>query len=87
MMGNGYGYGYNMMRNGYNIMGGWFGMMIIPVILIGVVIYVVYKLSQKNNVKDIGTRDKSLDILKERLARGEINDDEYNQKKDTLLKP
>lgn len=77
MMGNGYG---------YNMMGGWFGMMIIPVILIGVVLYVVYKQNQNNNAKDIGTRDNSLNILNERLARGDINVEEYNQKKDIILK-
>ena len=84
MMGN--GYGYNMMGNAYNTMGGWFGMMIIPLILIGVVIYVVYNQNQNNNAKDIGTRDNSLNILNERLARGDINVDEYNQKKDIILK-
>jgi len=74
----GYGYGYNMM-------GGWFGMMIIPIILIGVVIYVIYNQGQKNNGKDIGFKDNSIDILNERFARGEINEEEYNTKKNILL--
>lgn len=60
------GYGYNMME-------GWFGMMIIPIILIGVVIFAVSKVGQNTNVKGIGYEDKSLDILNERFARGEIN--------------
>jgi putative membrane protein len=76
----GYGYG-----NGYNMMGGWFGMMLIPIILMGVVIYVVYNQDQKNNGKYIGFKDTSLDILNERFARGEINEDEYNYKKNILL--
>ena len=84
MMGN--GYGNNMMENGYNMIGGWFGMMIIFLILIGVIVYVVFKQNQNNNGKDIGTRDNSLNILNERLARGDINVDEYNQKKDKILK-
>ena len=81
------GYGYNMMGNGngYNMMGGWFGMMIIPIILIGVVIYVVSRQRQNDNVREIGTRDNSLDILSERFARGEINEDEYTHKKNILL--
>jgi len=70
----GYGYGYNMM-------GGWFGMMIIPIILIGVVIYVINNQGQKNNGKDIGFKDNSIDILNERFAHGEINEEEYNTKK------
>lgn len=75
----GYGYGYNMM-------GGRFGMMIIPIILIGVVIFVVSKQGQNINIKGIGARDNSLDILNERFARGEINEDEYNNKKNVLYK-
>jgi putative membrane protein len=74
----GYGYGNNMM-------GGWFGMMIIPIILIGVVIYVFYNQGQKNNGKNIGFKDNSLDILSERFARGEIDEEEYNRKKNILL--
>ena len=73
----GYGYGYNMM-------GGWYGMMIIPIIIIAIIIFMGYKFSRNNNVKDLGDRDKSLDILNERLARGEINEDEYNDRKKFL---
>jgi putative membrane protein len=73
----GYGHGYNMM-------GGWFGMMIIPIILIGVVIYVVSKQEQNNKGKDIVFKDNSLDILSERFARGEIDEEEYNTKKNIL---
>jgi len=82
------GYGYNMMGNGngYSMMGGWVGMIIIPIILIGIVIFVVARKGQNNNVKEIGTRDTSPDILSERFARGEINEDEYNYKRDILLK-
>ncbi len=82
------GYGYNMMGNGngYSMMGGWFGIMIISLILIGTVIFVVAKKGHNNNVKGIGTRDTSSDILSERFARGEINEDEYNYKRDILLK-
>jgi putative membrane protein len=74
-----------MMGYGYNMMGGWFGMMIIPIILIGVVIYVVSKKEQNNKGKDLVFKDNSLDILSERFARGEINEEEYNSKKNILL--
>jgi len=81
------GYGYNMMGNGngYNMMGGWFGMMIIPIILIVLVIYVIVGKRGNDNIKRIETRDNSLDILSERFARGEINEDEYTHKKAVLL--
>ena len=73
----GYGYGYNMM-------GGWIGMMIVPIIVITIIIFIVYKISNNNNFKELGGKDKSLDILDERLARGEINEDEYNDRKKFL---
>ena len=73
-----------MMGYGYNMMGGWSGMMIMPIILIAVVIFVIYKQSQNNNIKDIGTRNNALDILNERFARGEIYEEEYNNKKNIL---
>ena len=81
MMGFGYGNRY-----GYNMMGGQFGFMIICLIIMGIVIFVIYKLLKNNNISDIGDRDKSLDILNERFARGEINEDEYNQRKNVLSK-
>ena len=73
------GYGY-----GNNIMGGWFGMLI-PLIIIVIVIFAIYKLLQNNNTKNIEPKNNSLDILNERFARGEINEEEYNTKKNILL--
>ncbi|MGV8980849.1 SHOCT domain-containing protein [Clostridium sp.] len=75
-----------MMGYGYNMMGGWFGMMFIPIILIGVVVYVIYNQGQKINGKDVGFKDNPIDILNERFARGEINEEEYTTKKNILLK-
>ena len=76
-----------MMRfgHGYNMMGGWFGMMIIPVIIIGVLIFVLYKKEHNNSAKGLGESDNSLNILKERFALGEINEEEYTNKKNILL--
>ncbi|WP_291637612.1 SHOCT domain-containing protein [Clostridium sp.] len=67
------------------MMGGWFGMMIIPIILIGIIIYVGSR-QEQNNAKYIETTDDSLNILSERFARGEIKKEEYNSKKYILLK-
>lgn len=85
MMGN--GYGYDMMVNGYgyDMTGAGFGMMIFSVILIGIAVFMVYKLFQNNNTRDIGVTDNSLNILNERFARGEINEEEYNNKKNLLI--
>lgn len=76
MMGNGYG---------YDMSGAGFGMMIFSVILIGIAIFIVYRLLQNNNTKDMGVTNNSLDILNERFARGEINEEEYNNKKILLI--
>ena len=61
-------------------------MMIIPLILIGVVIYLVNMKEGNNIIKGIEIKDRSLDILNERFARGEINEDEYSHKKVVLSK-
>lgn len=66
------------------MMGGWFEMMILPIILIIAVIYIIYNQGGNNKFKDIGTKDNSLDILNERFARGEIDEEEYNNKKNIL---
>jgi putative membrane protein len=75
-----------MMGYGYadNMMGGVFGM-VIPIIIIAIVVFAIYKLLQNKNNKNTGTRDNSLDIINERFARGEINEEEYNSKKNALL--
>lgn len=71
------GFGYNMMRGGT-------GMMIIPIILIAVVIFLVYKQGGNNKFRDISSKDNALDTLNQRFARGEINEEEYNKKKNIL---
>jgi len=68
------GYGYGM---------SWFGM-IIPLLLIGLIIYAVVKLTQSNsinnNTKNIKLND-AIDILNQRFANGEISEEEYMKKK------
>lgn len=69
------GYGYGMM--------GWFVMMIIPLILVGLIIYAIVRLSQarQGNYEGQGKRNTALDTLNERFAKGEISEEEYNKKK------
>ena len=62
----GYGYGCDLLG------GGWFGMMLIPLLLIGVIVYAVIILSHNSNVRNRRESDNALEILNERLARGEI---------------
>ena len=73
-----------MMGYGYHMMGIWSGMMIIPILLIAAVMYVIIKHEEKSYVKVCRVSDNSLNILKERFARGEITEDEFYGIKNTL---
>lgn len=80
--------GYGMMgRYGYGMMGGLgFGLIgwVIQLLVIVLVIYFVYHLFKKNSIKEKhGTRNE-IDILKERFARGEIDEEELKRKRDIL---
>ncbi len=59
-------------------------MMIIPMILITGAIYLIYKQDESNNLQVCRVKDNSLDILNERLARGEITEEDYYRIKSTL---
>lgn len=82
MMGYGFNHGYNMMYG----FGGVF--MLVPIILTIIIVYAIFKLSGRhytgfsNNSEN--STDKALSILKERLAKGEINEEEYITKKNIL---
>ncbi|HYE09944.1 MAG TPA: SHOCT domain-containing protein [Patescibacteria group bacterium] len=72
-----------MMGYGYGMMGG-FGL--IPLILIGLIIFAVIKLTQSSNRNYINptNNNDALDILNQRYANGEISDEEYTRKKKIL---
>lgn len=77
----------DMMGRGYGISGGWFGMMLIPLTIIGVIIYAAVKLSNNNNHGGNQRQyDKSIEVLNERFAKGEITEEEYSRKKEMLLR-
>lgn len=63
-----------------------FGMMIIPIIVIGLFIFIIVKLVINNDTKNDSKKevDNSLKILNERFARGEIGEEEYKAKKELL---
>lgn len=61
-------------------------MMLIPLLLIGVIVYAVYKLNESKAGQPRTVKDDAIEILNERLARGEINEAEYQQKKSLILK-
>jgi putative membrane protein len=69
---------------GYGGFGGGPFMMIIPLLIVGLIIYAVFKLL--NQSRNISSRDNSeaFNILMERYASGEISEEEYLNKKKLL---
>ncbi|SHL01081.1 SHOCT domain-containing protein [Desulforamulus aeronauticus] len=73
-----------MMYGGYGM--GWFGglfMMLIPLALLGLVVYWAVNAGMKNALKT-GASSNALDILKSRYARNEITSDEYKRLKEEI---
>jgi len=62
---------------GYGMGWGW----IIGVIVIGVVIWLAVRTTFQGRNQDISGNKSALDILKERYARGEIDREEFEEKK------
>ncbi len=83
-MGYGYGPGWNMMGwgGGYGFGYGLIHMVISIVVIIAIVFFVMWLVRTMSPAHHPGMRRSSgLDVLEERYARGEINRDEYLQKK------
>lgn len=85
-LGYGYGYGPGMLGGGGLIM--MFGMFL----FIGIILFMIFRRNGINNVcghnhfEHINVSNKALDILKERYAKGEIDTEEFNLKKQELEK-
>ncbi len=78
-----------MMTGGYGLFGGWgiFGMFFQIAIMIGAIYLIVLlfqSLFSASESKGRSGTKTSLQILEERYARGEINDEEFKQKKKVL---
>lgn len=89
MLANGCGFISGFGRfNGYNMMGGGWLMMLIPVLLIGLAIYAFMKMSQNNSTHNTGNttvnNNDALNILNKRYAQGDISEEEYIRKKNIL---
>ena len=78
----GYGRGYGMMDNWFG--GGIFMLLFWGVIIIGGFFLVRYLMRQSQTAVR-ATENTALEILKQRYARGEINDEEFEKMKAKLL--
>ena len=78
----GYGRGYGMMDNWFG--GGIFMFLFWGVIIIGGFFLVRYLIRQSQTAART-TENTALEILKQRYARGEINDEEFEKMKAKLL--
>ncbi|SHH72831.1 putative membrane protein [Caloranaerobacter azorensis DSM 13643] len=67
------------------MMGFGMGCGFLGILLLGIVVYLIFKYT--NGRKHHGYYDKSdaLEILKERYAKGEITEEEYERKKNMLI--
>lgn len=65
--------------NGFG--GGWM-MILWGIIIIGLIAILVRLFSGRNNRPDVKS---AMDILKERYAKGEINTEEFKEKKNELI--
>ena len=59
-------------------------MMIIPLLLIGIVIYAVFKLLNQQRYNESKDNSNAINILSEKYALGEISEEEYLKKKKLL---
>jgi len=60
---------------------GW----IVGLAILGIIIWLVIRVVNQNPSQKQTDRGSALDILKERYARGEINKEEYEEKKKDIL--
>lgn len=76
-------YGHEGMLWGF----GWWGMMIFWIaVIIGLIFLVKWLAEQgRTDKRTSQTEESALDILKKRYAKGEINKEEFEQKKRDLM--
>jgi putative membrane protein len=68
---------------------GWLGMgigMLINLAIVGLIIYLVVRAFSKDGFRDTHTNysNSAVQILKERFAKGEIDEEEYNKRMDVI---
>ncbi len=54
-------------------------MMLLPVVVIGLIVWLVVSLSRRGDINLGSSRRSALDIARERYARGEISREQFEQ--------
>jgi len=72
------------LRSGYGTGGGMFLMMGFGFLIFLAFIFLAFKLMKVNSHSSFSSNNLALDILNERYAKGEINEEEYTKKKTIL---
>ena len=72
------GYGHGM---GFGMGWGW----IIGLILLALIVWLVVRTTSQNLGTKAEVRDSALDVLRKRYARGEIDKQEFEEKKSDLI--
>lgn len=81
------GYGYGMMGDwgtGWMFFHGFFWLLVLALVVVGIVL-LVRSTGSDDKREQASRRARGLEILEERYARGEINREEYLEKKRDLL--
>lgn len=63
---------------------GWIWMILVWVVVIGVVVWAVARITARDGGRGRVDPDSARRILDERFARGEIDEDEYRHRRDQL---
>ncbi len=72
-----------MMYGGYGMFG-WGGILGLILIVIAAYFIIKYISDNKNASDPVIKKDNAIDLLNERYAKGEIDEEEYNKKKKIL---
>lgn len=75
---------YNGYEGGFGHMINFWGSGIMVVIFWAIVIYFIIWLVRNNKANGVNNNNKSVDILKERYAKGEIDKKEFEEKEKDL---
>lgn len=63
---------------------GWIWMILTWIVVIGVVVWLVARITARDGAQGRADHDSARRILDERFARGEIDEDEYHRRRDQL---